>query len=172
MVDETIFQRPRISAGQGSSVSIPHPGNCKKNDEPVAVANIRCNIRPNSMAWLSKIIEAPGATLDRGRDRSGTRHELDSPVFTCSIESNIAMKKVFAKVGMYLIHTMHQLKFSELQKHPGWTAANHNEDKDDDDDADCKVQPLLKHLEWKIAQKPRNKSGAMYNPPRNWSKLW
>ena len=52
------------------------------------------------------------------------------------------MKKVFAKVGMHMIHTMHLLKFSELQKLPGWTAANHNEDKDDDDgDDDCKVQP-------------------------------
>jgi len=70
-------------------------------------------------------------------------------VYSCTVKSNIAMQKVFDKVGMKLIGKIHQCSFKELQKLPGWGTdeeANNGRDSRRIADAAPLQQPLLQSI--------------------------
>jgi len=97
-------------------------------DRPAAVGNAR-RFKPN-MSWLEAI-----RTCEKHRSRGLARHLTQSlidvsrnehgcEVYSCTVESNIAMQRVFERVGMMLLGQIHQCSFDELKRLPGWGAGD------------------------------------------------
>ena len=110
-------------------------------DRPAAVGNAR-RFKPN-MSWLEAI-----RTCEKHRSRGLARHLTQSlidvsrsehgcEVYSCTVESNIAMQRVFERVGMMRLGQIHQCSFAELKRLPGWAAG---------DDSDNRPLPLLQSL--------------------------
>eukprot|EP00187_Rhodella_violacea_P001592 CAMPEP_0174905508 /NCGR_PEP_ID=MMETSP0167-20121228/53223_1 /TAXON_ID=38298 /ORGANISM="Rhodella maculata, Strain CCMP736" /LENGTH=393 /DNA_ID=CAMNT_0016148463 /DNA_START=33 /DNA_END=1211 /DNA_ORIENTATION=- len=102
-----------------------------QENRPVAVANAR-RILPG-IAWLEAVRTCPtqrGKGLARQLtqtliDISSEEHNCE--VYTCTIESNTPMRKVFDKVGMNFLHTIHQVKVADLAKLSGWAPEDNSD---------------------------------------------
>ena len=109
-------------------------------DRPAAVGNAR-RFKPN-MSWLEAIRTCPNHR-GRGLARQLTQSLIESShsehgdaMYSCTVESNVAMRKVFDRTGMKRLGQIHQCSFADLKKLPGWAA---------DDDA-VPPEPLLSSL--------------------------
>ena len=115
----------------------------------VAVANAQQHVLPN-IAWLEAVRTCP-TQRGKGLARILTQQLMDISrsqfdchnVYTCTVDSNVAMKKIFAKVGMTHLGNIHQVKFDRLMELPGWASGNNK----NDEDADVRPQPLLQALQ-------------------------
>lgn len=118
-----------------------------ETDRPAAVGNAR-KFKPR-MSWLEAIRtceEHRGRGLARRLTQSLidlSRSEHGSEVYSCTVASNVAMQRVFDRVGMMKLGQIHQCSFAELQKLPGWAAGG---DDHDDDDDNATPLPLLQSL--------------------------
>eukprot|EP00978_Attheya_sp_CCMP212_P015848 scaffold40975_cov41-Attheya_sp.AAC.2 len=97
------------------------------NDRPAAVANAR--IFKHRMRWLEAL-----RTGEKHRSRGLARHltqllidlsrSEQHEMCSCTVASNVAMQKVFERVGMKKISHIHQLSFATLKDLPGWKAGD------------------------------------------------
>ena len=95
-------------------------------DRPAAVGNAR-RFKPN-MSWLEAIRTCPDHR-GRGLARQLTQLLIESShsehgdaMYSCTVESNVAMRKVFDRTGMKRLGQIHQCSFADLKKLPGWAA--------------------------------------------------
>ena len=95
-------------------------------DRPAAVGNAR-RFKPN-MSWLEAIRTCPDHR-SRGLARQLTASLIKSShsehgdaMYSCTVASNVAMRKVFERTNMKELGQIHQCSFAELKKLPGWAA--------------------------------------------------
>ena len=120
-------------------------------DRPAAVGNAR-RFKPN-MSWLEAIRTCPDHR-SRGLARQLTASLIKSShsehgdaMYSCTVASNVAMRKVFERTNMKELGQIHQCSFAELKKLPGWAADGSAGDNDDDDMASSiPPRPLLPSL--------------------------
>ena len=115
-------------------------------DRPAAVGNAR-RFKPN-MSWLEAIRTCPDHR-SRGLARQLTESLIESShsehgdaMYSCTVQSNLAMRKVFERTNMKELGQIHQCSFAELKTLPGWAA-------DDDGGGDASSvlpKPLLSSL--------------------------
>ena len=118
-------------------------------DRPAAVGNAR-RFKPN-MRWLEAIRTCPDHR-SRGLARQLTasliessHSELGDAMYSCTVQSNVAMRKVFERTNMKELGQIHQCSFAELKKLPGWAADGGGGD-DDDMASSIPPKPLLQAL--------------------------
>ena len=103
-------------------------------DRPAAVGNAR-RFKPN-MSWLEAIRTCPDHR-SRGLARQLTasliessRNEHGDAVYSCTVQSNGPMRKVFERTNMKELGQIHQCSFAELKKLSGWAADESGDDGD------------------------------------------
>ena len=113
-------------------------------DRPAAVGNAR-RFKPN-MSWLEAIRTCPDHR-SRGLARQLTESLIESShsehgdaMYSCTVQSNLAMRKVFERTNMKELGQIHQCSFAELKKLPGWAA---DDGGDDDMVSSIPTKPLL-----------------------------
>lgn len=118
-------------------------------DRPAAVGNAR-RFKPN-MSWLEAIRTCPDHR-SRGLARQLTaslikssRSEHGDAMYSCTVASNVAMRKVFERTNMKELGQIHQCSFAELKKLPGW-AADGSASNDGDMAYSIPPKPLLPSL--------------------------
>jgi len=128
-----IFMVLTVQQQQQEQQPIDNEGCASNNetntDQPVAVGNAKQNMLPN-MVWLEAIRTCP-EHRGKGLAKLLTQSLIQASrqvnpqtqiIFTCTVESNRAMRKVLETVGMKTRHTIHQVQFSVLTQLPGWAA--------------------------------------------------
>lgn len=118
-------------------------------DRPAAVGNAR-RFKPN-MSWL-EAIRTCSDHRSRGLARQLTASLIESShgehgdaMYSCTVASNVAMRKVFESTNMKELGHIHQCSFAELKKLPGWAADGGNDD-DGDMASSIPPKPLLPSL--------------------------
>jgi hypothetical protein len=121
---------------------------CRETNIPVACANLRCmsNNGDGSSAFWLEAVRTSSKHRNQGLGYRLLQSQLqtrlsasDDPsmptpiILSCTVQSNLAMGRVFDKVGMKHTSTLRLLKFDTLKALPGWAA----------DDSDI---PCTKHL--------------------------
>eukprot|EP00568_Trieres_chinensis_P005390 CAMPEP_0183309042 /NCGR_PEP_ID=MMETSP0160_2-20130417/23661_1 /TAXON_ID=2839 ORGANISM="Odontella Sinensis, Strain Grunow 1884" /NCGR_SAMPLE_ID=MMETSP0160_2 /ASSEMBLY_ACC=CAM_ASM_000250 /LENGTH=349 /DNA_ID=CAMNT_0025472983 /DNA_START=96 /DNA_END=1145 /DNA_ORIENTATION=+ len=117
-------------------------GGVEKNSVgvPLAVANLRRSHLPG-VCWL-EAVRTSNAHRNRGLAKSIVTKLLDDAssygedTLTCTVKSNIAMRKVLEGAGMKVLGQIHIGSFSALKELPGWGA----------DDTNRETKPLLSAL--------------------------
>lgn len=116
-------------------------------DRPAAVGNAR-RFKPN-MSWLEAIRTCPDHR-SRGLARQLTASLIEwshgehgDAMYSCTVESNVAMRKVFERTNMKELGQIHQCSFAELKKLPGWAA---DDDGGGDMASSIPPKPLLPSL--------------------------
>lgn len=101
----------------------------RSTDRLAAVGNAR-RFKPN-MSWLEAIRTCPDHR-SRGLARHLTQSLIETSLsehghamYSCTVESNLAMRKVFDRTGMKELGQIYQCSFAELKKLPGWAADDH-----------------------------------------------
>jgi len=132
-----------------------------------ACANARTNFQ-RGMSWLEAVRTSKnyrGNGLAQQLTETllqTTRFHDKCELYSCTITSNIAMRRVFDKVGMKYLHNIHQLKMDTLMKLPGWAATTRRKQRGDREEVVEVEQPepLLKALsiEDLVSQEARNQA--------------
>ncbi|GKY96679.1 hypothetical protein MPSEU_000627500 [Mayamaea pseudoterrestris] len=97
---------------------------CNTN-QVLAVANARM-LRIHNILWL-EAIRTSQAHVNQGCATKLTRHfvnlaqQRNQTLYSCTVASNVAMRKVFKRVGLVQVGCIHQLQFSDLIKLEGWS---------------------------------------------------
>ena len=99
----------------------------------VAVANLKLIIssKSKSIRWIEAVRTCP---KHRGQglaqhllskmmelSQNSTAEHTNSEIWSSTIESNLAMRTIFEKIGLNPRHYIHQLKFDKLNQIPGWS---------------------------------------------------